>query len=132
MNYWMCLINHRSEFDPTEDTSLLLCMERLLQTITGEFSGIVKVNNDDGKTVLRNKITKEFVTMLRKNYRHLSLGYDETTSAVIVTTTASEDIVGDMILCLLHGIRVITLDATKLDIEYHSSETRGVYEDQYA
>lgn len=134
MNYFLVLLNEHSEDETSSDprNPQVLLLEQLLKTITGEFAGVVKVKNPDGKTVIRDKATGKFVTRLRRGYVWQSLGYRTTQTAFLVTTSAAELVVSQAALLAFRSIRAVSLDATKLKIEYNSSEDRPIYGDVYA
>ena len=137
MNYFLVLLLQHAEAETPSDAYNpdVLQLEQLLKTITGSFAGIVKIQNDDGKTVIREKGTGtgSYVTRLRRNYVCESLGYPQTQTAFLITTTADRRVVNDAVLLAFKGsIRSSTLDACKFRIEYHSSEDRPVHSDQYA
>ena len=135
MNYFLVLLLQHVEAETPSDAYNpdVLQLEQLLKTITGSFAGVVKVENDDGKTVIREKETGNFVTRLRRGYVRECFGYSQTQVAFLVTTTADWRVVSDAVLLAFKGsMRACALDARNFRIEYHSSEDRPIRGDQYA
>ena len=134
MNYFLVLLLQHAEAETPSDpyNPEVLQLEQLLKTITNSFSGVVKVQNDDGKTVIREKETGNFVTRLRRGYVWECFGYPQTQVAFLVTTTADADVVSQAALLAFKGMRACALDACKHRIEYHSTEDKDVHLDQYA
>lgn len=134
MNYFLVLLLQHAEAETSSDPydPDVLQLEQLLKTITGSFAGVVKVQNDDGKTVIREKEIGNFVTRLRRGYVWECFGYSQTQTAFLVTTTADADVVSHAVLLAFRGMRACALDACKYRIEYHSSEDKDIHLDQYA
>lgn len=130
MNYYLVLMVEKAD-EPAFPR--LRDLEQLLKAVTGEFSGVVKVKNDDGKTVIRTKTTGEFVTRLRRNYTRPDMpGRVWTQTAFIVTTSATKAVVNyAALLALPSSVTVTALDATEMKIEYNSSDDLPIIDDMY-